>query len=218
VLDCDSEAAHRQLDLAKLGFVQNSDSLLFMALATPNVAEVIDLTLSPEPIVISSRESSPARRTVPKQRSPGKRNKAHYPRPGPSPSLDGNKRVFPERRGDIVRNDAVVEIRVNGGTRNGKGRPSPCGPSELFFIDVKPTLIADAVATSPGKDPLVHPPEIKTETPALLLPAHVSVLSQERNAIPLKMLSPTYSDSESDDYIEYLEYDNRKVNDFYYNL
>ncbi|KAI0320212.1 hypothetical protein OF83DRAFT_628622 [Amylostereum chailletii] len=77
----------------------------------------------------------------------------------------------------------------------------------LFFIDTAPAAVPDAVtfhpqaSTSATKDA----PE---STPALLLPAHVSVLENADGA-PIEIIRPPDSDSDSESFIEYLDYDDR---------
>src|SRR5262245_15286880 len=100
-----------------------------MALAT---SEVIDLTVpSPEPIVISSAESSPATQTNRKPRSPSKKFNEQNLRPGSSSEIDRNhsrKRVSSERTVDRISDEDVIEIQVNGGMRR-HGQGSPPGRS-----------------------------------------------------------------------------------------
>lgn len=77
--------------------------------------------------------------------------------------------------------------------------------ASLFYIDVKPAeLQANAQLPdsklSDGRDKLAE------EEPALLLPAHVSVFS-ENGVDPAEILPPSNLDAEDESYIEYLDYD-----------
>ena len=66
----------------------------------------------------------------------------------------------------------------------------------------------------PSEKPLVHDVDlasVRDETPKLLLPAHVSVLNGAEGAIPIEVLPPPDFEAQDNDYIEYLDYDDRKV-------
>ncbi|KAJ6599088.1 hypothetical protein DFH09DRAFT_1021879 [Mycena vulgaris] len=78
-------------------------------------------------------------------------------------------------------------------------QPSPPIPDDqLFFIDAAPAPLPSAAlysATAPASEKPID----------LILPAHVSVFGETPIDIPATAL-----DSDEDDYIEYLDYDNRK--------
>jgi protein AIR1/2 len=77
--------------------------------------------------------------------------------------------------------------------------PDPPVPDNaLFYVDETPTALpAAARYTSATAE----------ESPALILPPHVSVFGET----PAAILPAEPLDSDEDDYIEYLDYDNRKV-------
>ncbi|KAF9462622.1 hypothetical protein BDZ94DRAFT_1194232 [Collybia nuda] len=95
--------------------------------------------------------------------------------------------------------------------RNRHGSLAPCrvktppleprsDDSKLFFIDVKP---APLPTTSFPVSPAIEDGRIG---PSLLLPAHVSVFG----TTPLEILPSPSMNSDGDDYIDYLDFDDRK--------
>ncbi|KAJ7700061.1 hypothetical protein B0H17DRAFT_1048404 [Mycena rosella] len=77
-------------------------------------------------------------------------------------------------------------------------RASPQIPDEqLFFVDESPAPLPTAALYAPAVP--------ASETNELVLPAHVSVFGET----PIDILAAA-PDSDGDDYIEYLDYDNRK--------
>lgn len=87
---------------------------------------------------------------------------------------------------------------------------------QLFFVDTTPAAIpAGMVFDSRGADTTPQSPSLSRapdadKTPALLLPAHVSVLGAV-NGEPIQIVQPVDSDSDTESYIEYLDYDDRLV-------
>jgi hypothetical protein len=78
--------------------------------------------------------------------------------------------------------------------------------SNPFFIDVEPTEV------KPSERPSLRGVVgVGDETPKLLLPVHVSVFSEAGGAIPVEILPPKDPEGQDYDYIEYLDYDDRKV-------
>lgn len=84
--------------------------------------------------------------------------------------------------------------------------PQPPDPP-LFFIDVEPADV------KPADKPLARASAdaVGDDSPKLLLPAHVSVFGGSEGAIPVEILPPSDSEAQDDDYIEYLDYEDRKV-------
>ncbi|KZV75371.1 hypothetical protein PENSPDRAFT_647167 [Peniophora sp. CONT] len=84
--------------------------------------------------------------------------------------------------------------------------PAPI-PQDLAFFDAKP---ASAPSSSSSTEESAY---VKTpETPALLLPAHVSVLAENANGKPIEIIRPPSPLSEGEDvegFIQILDYDDR---------
>jgi protein AIR1/2 len=87
---------------------------------------------------------------------------------------------------------------------------------QLFFVDTAPAAVPEDFAFDSARDAKVAPSSSQTSgTPPpdkipLLLPAHVSVLDPGEDLL-VQTIQPAESDSESDSYIEYLDYDDRLV-------
>ncbi|VDB89981.1 unnamed protein product [Peniophora sp. CBMAI 1063] len=80
-------------------------------------------------------------------------------------------------------------------------------PSDLAFIDSKPSA-PSTTSNSTEESALVKTPE----SPALLLPAHVSVLAENADGKPIEIIRPPSPGSEGEDvedFIQYLDYDDR---------
>lgn len=80
----------------------------------------------------------------------------------------------------------------------------PSGPS-AFFIDDTPAEIPDVAKLKTIGDSS-KPTGEGADAPPLLLPAHVSVSDHNGDA-PVQIIAPVAIDSDDDDYIEYLDYD-----------
>ncbi|KAJ3523629.1 hypothetical protein NM688_g8695 [Phlebia brevispora] len=79
----------------------------------------------------------------------------------------------------------------------------------LFFIDEEPAEIPINAkpVTQPSVDkPVETKPQTEEEHSALLLPAHVIVF-EDAGDVPLEIIPPPPVDSDDDDYIDYLDYD-----------
>lgn len=90
--------------------------------------------------------------------------------------------------------------------------------SSLFFVDEAPSEIPSAA--KPSTSASVPAPSNKSETtteedkPSLLLPPHVSVFEHQGDA-PIQIIPPAPLDSDDEDYIQYLDYDDdRRVSRF----
>ncbi|RDB22705.1 Protein air1 [Hypsizygus marmoreus] len=77
----------------------------------------------------------------------------------------------------------------------------PSKEPDLFFIDIQPAPLPPTAIFKPTSD---DAPETPVHT--LLLPAHVSVFGAE----PVEILPPSSADLDEEDYIEYLDFDDRK--------
>lgn len=93
----------------------------------------------------------------------------------------------------------------------------------LFFVDTAPAAVPVDLAFDLAPDAKVEPSSSQTSgTPQpdkipLLLPAHVSVLDPGEGLL-VQIIQPAESDSDSDSYIEYLDYDDRLVRSQYFLL
>jgi protein AIR1/2 len=76
---------------------------------------------------------------------------------------------------------------------------------QLFFIDTAPAPVPAGMAFD-----LKSADDAAAHTVPLLLPAHVSVLGPG-DGFPVKMIEDVDSNSDSESYIEYLDYDDRLV-------
>lgn len=90
--------------------------------------------------------------------------------------------------------------------------PSPSSPlsDDLFFIDTTPTILPPALLpVRPMNEPSSgREPPSKTSSSKLLLPAHVAVIGD----LPVEIMSaPEMGVDGDEDYIDYLDYDDRKV-------
>jgi protein AIR1/2 len=84
--------------------------------------------------------------------------------------------------------------------RQRQREPDPPIPDEqLFFIDETPAPLPSAALHTAAVPAIEKPTD-------LILPAHVSVFGETPMDLPVAAL-----DSDEEDYIEYLDYDNRKV-------
>jgi protein AIR1/2 len=83
---------------------------------------------------------------------------------------------------------------------------------QLFFIDTEPASVPTDMAfllKDDTKDAPSYSQAVEDNAP-LLLPQHVSVLDAG-DGTPVKIVQPADSDSDSESYIEYLDYDDRLV-------
>jgi protein AIR1/2 len=82
---------------------------------------------------------------------------------------------------------------------------------ELFKVDIVPAAVPEDRAFDLSRSTKAAPSS-SSQTPRvpLLLPAHVSVLDPG-DVLPVQTIQPAESDSDSESYIEYLDYDDRLV-------
>jgi len=90
----------------------------------------------------------------------------------------------------------------------------PLDNEQLFFVDTAPAAVHEDLAFNSARDVETAPSSSQTSGPpdkvSLLLPTHVSVLDPGENLL-VQTIQPPESDSDSDSYIEYLDYDDRLV-------
>jgi protein AIR1/2 len=78
----------------------------------------------------------------------------------------------------------------------------------LFFFDATPA----PVVTESTQRSTAQPESSKSAADRLLLPSHVSILSAGADgAVPVEIVPQLPVDSEEENYIEYLDYEDRKV-------
>ncbi|KAH7929488.1 hypothetical protein BV22DRAFT_1056977 [Leucogyrophana mollusca] len=182
--------------------------------------EVIDLTRSsppalPEPIVILSDEDDlPA------------------PLDNQNSAPDKKRRKQRRRKKDrgLTNDRAATSAQTS---RNQSQSPSGSGANDAKSVPptqrrtASPELIIEQAPDEPGlfyfdaaPSPIPETAQLSNEQPNtsdgdsdhLLLPAHVSVLSTTADGvIPVQILPPITPDSDEDDYIEYLDYEDRKA-------
>ncbi|KAK0486956.1 hypothetical protein EDD18DRAFT_1192592 [Armillaria luteobubalina] len=75
----------------------------------------------------------------------------------------------------------------------------PLDDSQLFFLDLEPVAVQSVAEKTTKVDE-------EGGSPKLLLPSHVQVLG----SVPVEILPPSSTDSGDEDYIDYLDYDDRK--------
>ncbi|KAI0291756.1 hypothetical protein BC826DRAFT_1186821 [Russula brevipes] len=100
----------------------------------------------------------------------------------------------PSSRDDTAQHDAMSSLH----------------DGQLFFVDVAPATVPAGVvfnSAGSGKDaqPSVQAQASEPDRVPLLLPAHVSVLDPGDD-LPVQIIQPADSDSDSESYIEYLDY------------
>jgi hypothetical protein len=187
--------------------------------------EIIDLTTSPDPeesIIRDTeqpispfhiqpgpdRESKRSRR---KKRRPLVESSATQTREHSLEEGELDRHCIPQERhisgdnGNATRKSSRLTVkeqkRLSPSPRPPPSSPqSPADPVDVFFIDVEPTLLPTAH---------ILVPQSVSDGPGdkLLLPAHVSVFG----LAPVEILPASNMDLDDEDYIEYLDYDERKV-------
>ncbi|THH13570.1 hypothetical protein EW146_g6665 [Bondarzewia mesenterica] len=204
-------------------------------MSPPNDVEIIDLTSSPE----AAEHSEKARKKKTKRRKRKESQEdevieisedvwveqAAKPAQTRTNEVKLNKRAANEA-GD--RRDDTKENREQGSRRDRRrkkaessSRPQDqnAGPvaddSVFFFIDVTPAQVpAKYTIQDPGPSTNVPEPARTTvpdsaaDPAKLLLPAHVSVIEAD-DGTTVEIIRPPESDSDSESYIEYLDYDDR---------
>lgn len=97
---------------------------------------------------------------------------------------------------------------VDSGRRSPERSACEPQPDNLFFEDVVRADVPTTVTIQEKPSKPAHPAEVPDEPSAtLLLPAHVSVLDQDASVDQQQPAPLPASDSEDEDYIEYLDYD-----------
>jgi hypothetical protein len=210
------------------------------AMTSTAVLEIIDLTLTPSDndtqrvpkTADYSTNQDPEKNTTRAARKRKNGEARSYPAKLP----DGSLEYGHAQSSESTETKPTVDVRESNGEPKGKKKrrskknkdkenndsvpPSredaqhdalPTSDNEqLFFIDAAPTAVHEdlafgaKVALSSSQTP--RPPD---KIP-LLLPAHVSVLDPGEDLL-VQTIQPVESDSDTDSYIEYLDYDDRLV-------
>ncbi|KAI0784851.1 hypothetical protein C8Q75DRAFT_372465 [Abortiporus biennis] len=96
------------------------------------------------------------------------------------------------------------------GSRSRSKSPGHASVNSLFFVDTIPLEIPTPVKTKSSADTVSGAPinaDEQADDAPLLLPAHVSVIGENANGIPIEIISPPAPNAGEEDYIEYLDYD-----------
>jgi protein AIR1/2 len=127
----------------------------------------------------------------------------------PSGSKSRKKKNKKRKREDKEPDDSNNPPNGEDALPNANGTDDPLGPP-LFFIDEKPGDIPTSAKFSAPSSVLVNSgkPDDKKNADAatLLLPNHVSVFEGDTSA-PIQIIAAPIIDSDDEDYIEYLDYD-----------
>lgn len=185
-----------------------------MSKPTPE-PEIIDLTTSspspipPEPLGHASRpvqDEPPSQETRRKRKRRLKKSTTsstptvtsssshrNSPERQPGPPTRDSKRQRPNQSEN---EELETTNRIRGNTNSGEE-----DNSDLFFVDLTPAVIPAArqIHTETSTE--------KTDSGRLLVPSHVTVLG----STPVQIISQPLSDSEDEDFIDYLDYDDNKV-------
>lgn len=188
-----------------------------IALSACKMAEVIDLTVSPRPeiIEISSdhENNSPGRCNRTQENKKRKRKKektsnslATGSDSAFSSSAQPTRAHSPEigdKHSDI--NDSSVPCPKSASQALPSVSSSIIGEPGLFFLDGAPAPIAVEDITSTPE-----PTDSNGDGNKLLLPSHVAIFHDD-GPIPTEVIPPPKLSSDDEEYIEYLDYEDRKV-------
>ena len=171
--------------------------------------EIIDLTIpsSPQPIEVLSEGEIPVslgNGTSSVQRKTRRLRNRRKSRDPTCDSVDSSRSQSLERKNG---RDSRVGTLSQRRSASPNRRPPAEGVSdqELFFFDAAPAPVVDTIESTE-----IQPEGFTSAADRLLLPSHVLVLSAGEGAVPVEIIPPPPVDSE-DDYIEYLDYEDRKV-------
>ena len=141
--------------------------------------------------VVEVKEEATSREGSTTRKSRRKKNKSARSSPAPAPASAPTS--------DIPTTDDLFFVDT---------APAPI-PQDLAFFDSKPSAPSTTSNSTEESEPVKTP-----ETPVLLLPAHVSVLSENPDGKPIEIIRPPSPVSEGEDvedFIQYLDYDDRPV-------
>lgn len=182
--------------------------------------EIIDLTADSSPIAVPIEISSGDELLPPstqqgaskeKKRRGKKKKKSKGPVTGSLNTSTQNSRDHTPKEGSDQRN------KQSPGRRSASAPPpelSAAGAeeSQLFYFDVTRA----SIVPGPGIESALRPGNVLSEPPnqdvsRLVLPSHVSVLASSTEGVSaIEVILPPTADCD-DDYIDFLEYEDRKV-------
>jgi len=198
------------------------------------VLEIIDLTYSPPP----DNET---------QTRAARKRKNGEARSYPAKSPDGSPEHGHAQSGESAERQPAVDAQESNGEPKGKKKRRSkknkdkekkdsvplsredtqhdalptLDKEQFFFVDTAPATVPEDLAFDSARDAKVAPSFSQTSGPPdkipLLLPAHVSVLDPGKD-LPVQIIQSAESDSDTDSYIEYLDYDDRLVRSQYFLL
>lgn len=183
------------------------------------MAEIIDLTASPPPEIIEissdQENTSSGRRDRTQENRKRKRKKGKtsnglasdgtigssaQPSRTHSPEIGNKHRDRNESTpypGSVPQVSELIPL-------------STADEPELFIFDGTPTpIVVEDVSPAPG------PAESNGDGNKLLLPSHVAILRDD-GCIPAEVIPPPNLGSDDEEYIEYLDYEDRKVSSFFF--
>lgn len=176
------------------------------------MSEIIDLTADSSPIEISSGEEfhpPPTQKDASKEKK--RRSKKKKKSKGP---VTGSLNISTQNSRDHTPKEGGSECNGQLGRRSASPPASAAGSegSHLFYIDTTGT----SIVPDSGVDPALRPDDVHSESKdedasKLVLPSHISVLASSAEGVgPIQVILPPAVDCD-DDYIDFLEYEDRKV-------
>lgn len=195
-------------------------------MAAAPAREIIDLTESPpppEPIVIDSgsdEADANNSKTTRQERTPRRRKKKRKKaslEAGEVEESDLGEGSNPKRQVTLGSGDPAAGRRSRSPGPRQKSPDAPDDFADLFFVDIKPTSIASAAKpTNTTRAPSEPTSNKEVDKPQLLLPEHVSVFGLgESGEGPVEIIRPLTPNTDEEDFIEYLDYDDRNKVSFY---
>ena len=179
------------------------------------MAEIIDLTVSPsrpEVIEISSDQETPGRRIRTQENKKREKKRKKTPNGLASDSGIGSS-AQPSRAPSHSPETGNKHSDVNDPSTPHPTKPQTLHSIPSSTIDVPGLFFFDAVAafvTVEDFSPTPEPTESNGDCSKLLLPSHVAV-SCDDGSIVAEVIPPPKTSSDDEDYIEYLDYEDRKV-------
>jgi protein AIR1/2 len=196
---------------------------------TQNISKTAECSTDPDP------EKSATRAARKRKNGEAGRTRGH-----PVKSRDGSLERGHAQSGEDTKpqlaEDAQESIREPTGkkkrrSKKNKNKDKDSGPpsredtqqdalltfddGQLFLVDTEPAAVPEGMVFDPARDDNAAAPSSSSQTSGqdkvpLLLPKHVSVLDPGDD-LPVQIIQPAESDSDSESYIEYLDYDDRLV-------
>lgn len=176
------------------------------------MAEIIDLTVSPQPEIIEI--SSDQGNTPPGSGNRTQENKKRKRKKGKTStgfaSASVNSSAQPSRAHSQETGNKHSELNESTPHHRSASPPlqissSSTGEPALFIVDyaAAPIAVKDS-------SPTPEPAESNGDGNKLLLPSHVAIFHDD-GPIPAEVLPPQKPSSDDEEYIEYLDYEDRKV-------